>query len=186
MSTWALSRNEGTLLSSIWTLIRSKLPSPNFNSSVKTERSFTICYLNVVIRPLCGNLDICLNYYFWSRNSVCMLLVADRDRKWRCSFGSRFSVGLLHNSAYFATEIHFSHENPSTRKHLLIIPVRGQGDCSIFNRETLLDLISELRSGALPTTTTNDFARSRTHDSLHSTTAPNQGLTMWNINKIKD
>jgi len=45
------------LLSSGWTLIGSELSSPNFNSSVRAER-----YLNVVIKPLCGNLEICLNY----------------------------------------------------------------------------------------------------------------------------
>jgi len=41
-----------------WTLIGSELSSPNFNSSVRAERSFAFRYLNVVIKPLCGNLDI--------------------------------------------------------------------------------------------------------------------------------
>jgi len=57
-----LGRGEETLLSSGWTLIGSELSSPNFNSSVRAERSFVIRYLSVVIKPLCGNLDICLNY----------------------------------------------------------------------------------------------------------------------------
>jgi len=34
----------------------------NFNSSVRAEQSFAIRYPNVVIKSLCGNLDICLNY----------------------------------------------------------------------------------------------------------------------------
>ena len=61
-------------------------PLPTFNSSVRVERSFAICYLNVVIKPLCGNLDICLNYYFRSRTSVRLLSVADSDRKWKMLF----------------------------------------------------------------------------------------------------
>ena len=66
-----------TQLSPGWTLIRSELSSPNINSSVRAERSFAIRYLNVVVKPLCGNLDICLNYYFRSRNSVRVLAVAE-------------------------------------------------------------------------------------------------------------
>ena len=72
-------RDEETRLSSGWTLIGSELSSPNFNSSVRVERSFPIHYLNVVIKPLCGNLDICLNYYFGSQNSVSVLSVADHE-----------------------------------------------------------------------------------------------------------
>jgi len=72
---------EETQLSSGWTLIGSELSFPNFTSSVRAEQSFAIRYLNVVIRPLCGNLDICLNGYFRSRNSVRVFSVADRDRK---------------------------------------------------------------------------------------------------------
>jgi len=34
--------------------------SPNFNSSVRAERSFAFRYLNVVIKPLCGSLEIFL------------------------------------------------------------------------------------------------------------------------------
>jgi len=91
-------RSEKTLLSSGWTLIGSELSSPNFNSSVRAERSFAIRYLNVVIKPLCGNLDICLNYYFRSRNSVRVLSIATESE--RCFFfGSRFSVALLRNLA---------------------------------------------------------------------------------------
>ena len=65
-------------------------PFPNLNSSVRAERLFAIRYLNVVIKPLCGNLDICPNYkanaYFQSRNSVPVLSVADRNRKWMMFF----------------------------------------------------------------------------------------------------
>jgi len=43
--------------------IASKLSSLNFNSPVRAERSFVICYPNVVIKALCGNLDICLSYH---------------------------------------------------------------------------------------------------------------------------
>jgi len=35
----------------------------------------------------------------------------------------------------------------------LLLPVRGRGACSLVNRETLLELRSELRSDALPVTT---------------------------------
>jgi len=56
----AHGRDEETLLSSRWTLIGSELSSPKFNSSIRAEWSFTIRYLNVVIMPLCGNLDIWL------------------------------------------------------------------------------------------------------------------------------
>ena len=71
--------SEETQLSSGWTLIGSELSSPNSNSSVRAEQSFAIHYLNVVIKPLCGNLDIRLNYYFRSRNSVRALSVEDGD-----------------------------------------------------------------------------------------------------------
>ena len=74
-------RGEETQLSSGWILIGSELSSPNFNSSVRADRSFAIRYLIVVIKPLCGNVDICLNYYFRSRNPVCVLSVPDHDRK---------------------------------------------------------------------------------------------------------
>jgi len=89
-----------------------ELSSRNFNSSVRAERSFAICYLNVVIKPLCGILDICLNHYFRSQNSVRVLSVADCDRKWKMLFGSRFLVALLRNLADFATGIHFRREKP--------------------------------------------------------------------------
>ena len=57
-STRTHGRGEETLLSSGWTH-----------------------YLNVIIKPLCGSLGVCLNYCFRSRNSVRVLSVADRDRK---------------------------------------------------------------------------------------------------------
>ena len=49
-------RGEKPLLSSGWTLIGSELSSPNFNSSVRAERSFAIRYPNVVIKPLAETL----------------------------------------------------------------------------------------------------------------------------------
>ena len=62
VSTQTHSRGEKTQLSSGWALIGSKLSSPNLNSSARAERLFAIRYPNVVIKPFCGNLDICLNY----------------------------------------------------------------------------------------------------------------------------
>jgi len=55
-------------------LIVSELSYLNFNSSVKADRLLAIHYANVVIKFLCGILDICLTYYanFQSRNSVHM------------------------------------------------------------------------------------------------------------------
>ena len=58
--TRTLGRDEETLLSSGWTLIRSELSSPNFNSSVRAKWLFAIRYLNRVIKPLCNKLDIFL------------------------------------------------------------------------------------------------------------------------------
>jgi len=52
----------GNAVGSGWNLIGSELSSPNLNPLVRLERSFAICYLNIVIKPLCGNLDIFLNY----------------------------------------------------------------------------------------------------------------------------
>ena len=49
----------------------------------------------------------------------------------------------------------------------LLIPVRGRLVCSLVDRETLLGLMSELRSNALPATTI-DFSRIRTQDSLRA------------------
>jgi len=43
-------------------------------------------------------------------------------------------------------------------------PVLGRGGCSLVNRETVLELRSELRSDALPATTIG-FSGIRTHDS---------------------
>jgi len=90
--TRALGRSEVPLLSSGWTLIRSELSSPNFNSSVKAERSFAIRYLNVVIKLLCGNLDICLTTRLtptFGREFCSRASVADRDRESKMFFGSR-------------------------------------------------------------------------------------------------
>jgi len=80
-STRTHGRGEEMLLSSGWTLIRSELSSPNFNSSVRAERSFVALYLNAVIKPLWDNLDICLNYYFRSGNSVRVLSVATESER---------------------------------------------------------------------------------------------------------
>ena len=67
-STRTLGRGEETQLSLGGTLTGSELFSPNLNLPVRTERLFEIHYLsdikdvtdylNVVIIPLCGNLDI--------------------------------------------------------------------------------------------------------------------------------
>ena len=75
--------------------IRSDLSSANFNSSVRAERLFAIRYLNVVIKPLCGNLDICLIYYFRSRTFG----RTSRPKVKDAFFGSRFRVALLRNLA---------------------------------------------------------------------------------------
>ena len=74
-------RRDEIQLSSGWTLVGLELSSPTFNFSASAERLFAIHYLNLIIKPLFGNLDICLNYCFRSQNSVCVLSVADRDRK---------------------------------------------------------------------------------------------------------
>jgi len=118
-STRILGRGGETLLNSEWTLIGSELSSPNFDS-VRAERSFAT-HLNIVIKPLCDNLDICLNYqaYFRSRNSVRVLRSRTATESERCFFGSRFSVALLCNLADFATEIHIGRKKSSTRMHLM-------------------------------------------------------------------
>jgi len=61
-STRTHSRDEEAQLNSGWILIESELSFLNFNSSVRAEQAFAIRYPNVVIKSLCGNLDICLNY----------------------------------------------------------------------------------------------------------------------------
>ena len=85
---------EEAQLSSGWISLRSELPSHNFDSSVWAKQLFAIRYPNIVITSLYGNLDICLNYYtnpyFRLRNSVHVLSVKDRDRKWKMFFQSRF------------------------------------------------------------------------------------------------
>jgi len=92
-TSWTHGRDEEAQLSLGWIPIGSKLSSLNFNSSVRAEQSFAIRYPKVVIKSLCGNLDISLNYYanayFRSRNSVHVLSVADRNRKWKISFWNR-------------------------------------------------------------------------------------------------
>jgi len=55
-------REEEMQSSSGWILIGSELSSSNFNSSVRAEQSFMIRYPNIVIKPLCGNLAIRLNF----------------------------------------------------------------------------------------------------------------------------
>ena len=57
------ARGEEAQLSSGWISIGLELSSLNFKSSVRVEQSFAIYNPNVVIKSLCGNLDICLNYY---------------------------------------------------------------------------------------------------------------------------
>ena len=59
---WTHNCGEEAQLSAEWILIGSELSSLNFNSSFRAEQSFAIRYPNVVIKSLCGNLDICLNY----------------------------------------------------------------------------------------------------------------------------
>jgi len=90
-------------------LIASELSSLSFNSSERAEQSFVIRYPNIVIKSLGGNLGISPNYFqLW--NSLRVISVADRDRKWKKLFKSRFSVALLNSLADFPTEIHFSYE----------------------------------------------------------------------------
>jgi len=62
LSLGAFGHDEEAQLSSGWILIGSELSSLKFNSAVRAEQSFAIRYPNVVIKFLCGNLDICLNY----------------------------------------------------------------------------------------------------------------------------
>jgi len=80
----------GSTLSSEGILITLELSTLTFNSLVRAKQLFAIRYPNVVIKSLCGNLDICLNYHasfhFRSQNSVRMILIAARDRKWKILF----------------------------------------------------------------------------------------------------
>ena len=86
----------------------------SLNSSARAERSFAIRYLNIVIKPLCSNLDICLTTRLTPTFGHGILLVCFRSQiaTSKCLFGSRFSVALLCNLADFATEIHFDREKP--------------------------------------------------------------------------
>jgi len=61
------SHGEEAQLSSGGISIVSELSSPNFNSSVTAKESFAIRYPNVLIKSLCSNLGICLNYYAFGR-----------------------------------------------------------------------------------------------------------------------
>jgi len=88
---------------------------------VRAEWSFAIHYLNVVIKPICSNLEICLNYYFRSRNSVRLLRSQTVTESERCFFGSHFSVTLLRNLADFATQIHFDREKPEHANALIML-----------------------------------------------------------------
>jgi len=85
-STRTFGRGEEIRLSSGLTWIGSELSSSNFNSSVRAERSFAIRYLNIVIKPLCGNLDYLANSYFRSWNSVCVLRSQIATQSERCFF----------------------------------------------------------------------------------------------------
>jgi len=69
----------------------------------------------LVIKPLCGNPGA----YFRSRNSVRVVRSRTATESERCSFGSRFSVMLLHNWADFVIKSISVPETPSTRMHLL-------------------------------------------------------------------
>jgi len=79
------------------------LASPNFNSLVRAVRSFAIRYLNVVIKPLCGNLDTCLTTRLTPTFGRGILFACFsrglRPKVKDAFFGSRFSVALLHNLA---------------------------------------------------------------------------------------
>jgi len=59
VSTRTHDRGEEAQLSSEWISIGSELSSLNFDS-------FAILYPNVVIKSLCGNLDICPNYFLYA------------------------------------------------------------------------------------------------------------------------
>ena len=111
-----LGRSEEMLLRSGWTFSGSELPSPKFNSSVRAGRSFAIRHLNRVIKPHCGNLDICLATRLTPSFGCVILLACFRSHivieSERCFFGSCFSVVLLHNLGDCETEFHFGREQP--------------------------------------------------------------------------
>jgi len=99
---------EEAQLSSGWISVGSELSSLNFKYLVRAKQSFANRYSNIVIKSLCVNLDICLNYYanacFRSRNPVRVLSVVG------AFFKSCFLVALLKGLLGFATEIHFDRE----------------------------------------------------------------------------
>jgi len=114
------SLDEKAQLSSGWISVESELSSLNFDSSVRAEQSFVIRYPNVVIKSLCGNLDICLN--FQSRNSVGMLSVMVCDWKHANRITRPKDTFLNHafrsRSLNSSAEMDSGHEKPSTRMHL--------------------------------------------------------------------
>ena len=74
----------------------------DFNSSARAERSFAIRYLNVVIKPLCGNLDICPTTTFGHGILFACFRSQIATECERCFFGSRFSVARLRDLADLA------------------------------------------------------------------------------------
>jgi len=87
-STRTHGRGEEAQLSRGWISIGSELSSLNLNSSVTAEQLFVIHHPRAVIKSLCCNLDICLNYFrcFWSQTAT---------ERARCFFTSRVSIALL-------------------------------------------------------------------------------------------
>jgi len=115
---WTNGRSQKTFKK----LFISELSSLNFDSSVRAERSFAICYSIIVIKSLCDNLDVCLNYhantYFQSRNFV--RVISNRDRKREMLFKSRFSVTLRNSFADFR----FRNRNPFQSWTKMSTPMR--------------------------------------------------------------
>ena len=128
--TRTVGRGEEPLLSSRWAWIGSELSSPNFNSSVRAERPFVIHYLNIEIKPLCGNFDIFLTTrltlpFGWRAS------VVDRGRKrkmllWIALFGH----ALAQFNRFRDRNPFQSQKNPSTRMHLMLF---GSSDYFLFD-----------------------------------------------------
>ena len=91
-----------------WISIGSELSSLNLHTLVRAKQLFAIHNSKVVIKPLCGNLDICLNYYanayFRSQKFVRVQTATEMKR----FFKSCFSVALLNSTLDLTTYIHFS------------------------------------------------------------------------------
>ena len=69
---------------------------------VRAELFFTIFYPNVMlIKSLCGNLDMCVNLYAFTYSQL-RILFADHDRKWNKSC---FSVTLAQSFSFRAKSI---------------------------------------------------------------------------------